>query len=421
MPFDVSSEADIDAMSAKANQQSSEREFSIVDNDAYRLDLPTLGITFEADRLRRDHHELVGELCVRCDLPGVHTIDGVLSVADFNFSSLRARSTHAKFLAERANIKDIDWLSLMEEFCHRVNQADRAGQPAVDLRTLPTPDSDGVLEIEGFHLLLHHPSILFGDGGASKSYLALYLIGRLAERGMAVALFDWELAGEDHRVRLGRLFPNGMPRIHYIRVERPLVHEVDRLKRIVRENNVQFSVFDSVAFACDGPPESAEIAGKYFRTARQIGGGSLHIAHVNKSENADQKPFGSTFWHNGARCSWYIEKSDETADSDILKIGLFNRKANLGRLRPPIGFTFTFSDDRTTVRRTEVANTSDLAGLLSVRQRMAHLLRRGAMTPEAIAEEIEADVKTVKREVRRYKLLFTVIEGGRIALLEKAR
>jgi hypothetical protein len=34
---------------------------------------------------------------------------------------------------------------------------------------------------------------------------------------------------------------------------------------------------------------------------RQIGKSSLLLAHTNRSENAEQKPFGSTFWHNGAR------------------------------------------------------------------------------------------------------------------------
>jgi hypothetical protein len=41
------------------------------------------------------------------------------------------------------------------------------------------------------------------------------------------------------------------------------------------------------------------------------------------------------------------------------------------------------------------------------------------MTPEAVAEEIEAEVETVKRTARRYKNLFIVIADGRLGLLEK--
>ena len=79
----------------------------------------------------------------------------------------------------------------------------------------------------------------------------------------------------------------------YARCERPLVYEADRLARIVREHDISYAIFDSVAFACDGPPEAAEVAGRYFRAVRQLGIGSLQIAHISKAENGDKKPFGS--------------------------------------------------------------------------------------------------------------------------------
>jgi hypothetical protein len=403
-----------------AESKSSAREFKALADDRYRLSVPSLGITLDVDRLRRERHELVGELCVRCELPGARTVDGSLSIADFNLSSARARSERAKLLADRANTRDLDWTALVEEFCQRVLQADRDGQPAVDLRQIPRPDPEAeALDVDGLVLPQLHPSVIFGDGGAVKSYTGLYFAGRLAQRGMTVALFDWELVGDDHRERLERLFGDSMPRVLYARCERPLSFEADRIRRIARENNVEFAVFDSVAFACDGPPESAEVAGRYFRAVRQVGCGSLHIAHVSKGENADQKPFGSAFWHNGARSTWYAKRADDSSDAAVLRLGLFNRKANLGPLRQPVGFTVTFSEDRTTFRRADVADNPDLAVQLSVRQRMAALLSRGAMSPEQVADEIEADVETVKRTARRYKKLFTVVEGGRIGLLDK--
>ncbi len=129
-----------------------------------------------------------------------------------------------------------------------------------------------------------------------------------------------------------------MPPIIYARCERPLVHELDRLRRIVREHEIDFAVYDSIAFACDGPPESAEIAGKYFRAVRQIGPGSLHVAHVNKSDNGDQKPFGSAFWHNGSRMTWFAKLVDSPSAGKSISLGLFNRKSNLGRIQSPVGF-----------------------------------------------------------------------------------
>jgi hypothetical protein len=401
-------------------QREASREFVALGDDRYRLAIPDLGILFEIDRLRRERFELVGELSVHCDLPGARTTNGILSAADFNLSSARSRSERARLLADRANTRsNLDWSGLVEEFCQRVLQADRDGQPAVDLRELSRPAADDYIEVDGFALPRRHSTIVFGDGGASKSYTALYLAGRMAKQGIRVALFDWELAGEDHRDRIERLFGPDMPQVMYVRCERPLTSEVDRLKRIVRDHRIEFAVFDSVAFACDGPPEAAEVAGRYFRAVRQVGGGSLHIAHISKGENADKKPFGSAFWHNGARSTWFAKLAEDSQEGDELQVGFFNRKANLGRLRPAVGYVVTFSADRTTFHRQDVADSHDLAGQLPIRQRMAHLLRTGSMTPEAIAEEIGADVESIKRTFRRHKTVFTVVEGGRIGLMER--
>ena len=336
------------------------RDFLALGNDRYRLTLPASGTTFEIDRLRRDRHELVGELCVRCDLPGARTVDGTLSIADFNVSSARARAERAKLLTERSNARDLDWHTLVEEFCQLVLSADRNGQPGVDLRDLPRPERNDGIAIDGFDFPRRHPTILFGDGGAAKSYSGLWLAGRMAAQGMTVALFDWELAGEDHRERLELLFGAEMPQILYARCDR-LFYEADRLQRIVRENAVDFGIFDSIAFACDGPPESAEVAARYFRAVRQIGIGSLHVAHITKGQTGDQKPFGSAFWHNGARSTWFVKRADGSDDSAV-DLAFFNRKANLGKLLQPVGFTITFAEERTTFRRSNPADSPDLAG-----------------------------------------------------------
>ena len=396
-------------------------EFEVRGDGRYILTVPGIGVSFDVDRLRREHHELIGELRVRCDLPGSRGVNGALSVADFNLSSARARAERAKLLAARANTTDFDWLRLVEEFCQRVLEADRAGQPSVDLREVakPTVDATGDLTVDGFTFFQRHPTIIFGDGGAFKSYMGLYLAGRLAERGLRVGFFDWELAAEDHRERLERLFPDGMPEIRYVRCERPLVAEADRLRGIVRDQNIAFSVFDSIALASDGPPEAAEVAAAYFRAVRQIGGGSLHLAHISKSEDGDRKPFGSAFWHNMARATWFIKAAQSTSlDNRVLNLGCFCRKANLGPPQNPVGFEITFDEHITFLRRTNPADNADLAGQLSVRQRMVALLCHGALTPEQISDEIDAEVDTVKRESRRYKRLFVLIPGGKVGLAE---
>jgi len=392
--------------------------FEAIAGDLYRLSIPEAGIVFEIDRLRRDRHELIGELSVKCTLPGARTYDGALTIADFNLSSARARSERAKLLLDRSQA-ELDWTGFLEEFCQRVLAAERAGTPAIDLRELDRPAPDDTFQVEGLSLPRRHPTVIFGDGGAAKSYTALFIAGRLNQRGISVALFDWELAGEDHRDRLERLFGDFMPSILYARCERPLVHEVDRLKRIVAEKRIEYALYDSIAFACDGPPEAAEIASRYFRAARQIGAGSLHVAHVTKGEGSEDKPFGSVFWHNGARATWFAKIAEASPDGHVMSLGLFPRKANLGSLTRPTSFEISFDKNRTTFTRKDPSENPELAIKLSVHQRMIALLRRGAMSPDDLAKAIDVPKDTITKTVRRKEKIFVVLDSGKVALLQR--
>lgn len=417
---------DVDAAVAELDErharQNPETAFTSDGDGRYRLAAPGIA-TFEADFLRRESRQLKAEVIVRCDLRGARTFDGVLAASDLNLSSTRTRSMHAKYLAERAQTEDVDWTGLLEEFAQRILAAERDGQPAQMLHEIPKPPPQASFTVDGLPLLARHPLVAFGDGGTAKSYLALYIAGTLAEEGHHVGYFDWELDGGDHRVRLERLFGANMPPIHYARCTRPLVYESDRLRRIIREEGLTYCVFDSVAFACDGPPESAEVAQRYFQALRQLGEiGSLHVAHITKqSDFADFKPFGSVFWNNGARATWNVKLADAIPGDGSIQIALHNRKANLGAKHPSIGFEITFGDGETTVRRVDVADVPDLAAGLTVRERMAHVLSRGPMPQANLAEEIDSTLETVSRTARRYKQQFVLLEGGKLALLEARR
>jgi hypothetical protein len=109
-----------------------------------------------------------------------------------------------------------------------------------------------------------------------------------------------------------------------LRADRAIADEADRIAREVHRLGVDYIAYDSVAFACAGAPEAAEQASIYFRAVRQIGSGSLNLAHVTKAENGDQKPLGSTFWHDGARATYFAEAAD---GGDILNVGLGHRRS----------------------------------------------------------------------------------------------
>jgi len=292
------------------------------------------------------------------------------------------------------------------------------------LSDLAPPAEDDTVLIEGRPFLRRHPMMDFGDGGSLKSYLALWQAGLLAQRGLRVGYFDWEFDGAEHRARLHGLFGETMPPIYYVRCEQAITHEADRLRRIVLTHSLDYAIVDSVAVACGGRPEDAEVAGAFFRIVRQLRIGTLLIAHINRSETGDSKPFGSTFWSNYARATWFIKRSDPDGDSSQVNVVMINRKANTGPLRPALGFTVRFGDDRVTIQRTDPSEDSSFADKLPLWQRIAGTLRTGPLTYARIAEVLDAKVDSVERAVQRSRgRTFTRVEGAdgitRIALVER--
>ncbi len=377
-------------------------------------------LSLDVDRLRWGSNGCIGELTVRAfplDVPeGI-----VVSCSDFNLSSQRARQDRAKFVEGRGHTNGFDVYALVEILCQKVLEAERQGQPAVCLPDVPLPTADAEMDADGFRLLRQHPMILFGDGGTAKSYLALYWGGLLVQRGLRVLFADWELTAEDHKVRLARLFGADQPRVQYVRCDRPLIHEADRLRRLCRADQIDYLIIDSVAVACAGPAEASEVAAEVFRALRQIEVGSLDLAHITKGDHGDLKPFGSAFWSNLARSTWNIKQTAN--DSDRLTVGLFHRKANLTGLQPALGYELHFGPERTVVRRVSVADTPELADSLPLKDRMRHAVRLQPMTAAALADELGAKVETVERKVRAYPKLFARVLGSngitRIALAER--
>jgi hypothetical protein len=105
----------------------SQRVFERLDEGRYRMQLPGIASELEIDLLRRESGNLIGELIARCHLPGNRGVDGLLSIADFNLSSARARIERARLIASRANTKtaEVDWAGIVEDFCQRVLLAER--------------------------------------------------------------------------------------------------------------------------------------------------------------------------------------------------------------------------------------------------------------------------------------------------------
>jgi len=399
----------------------------------YILDAEAAGCHFDVSQVRRDRNgELRGTLDVRTALIGADLLDdaGTLNRYDsVNLSSTTARGVIASDLERRAKTKraDIDFRSLLDDLAFKVGQAELKGEAAVMLADIPRPAPESAYTVDGFSLLRNHPQILFGDGGSLKSFLMLHFAGELARAGVKTMYCDWELDGGDHRERAASLWGDTIPGIVYARCYRPLVSEVDRLARLVHEHQVAFAFFDSIAFACHGKPEDAEVASAYYRATRSLRIGTLHAAHITKQgDMAEHRPFGSTFWHNGARSTWLAKAEDEQVETSRSRtVALINRKANLSARRQALAYRFEFEPGSVRIVKTDPASVESLASALPIWQRVKAAISRGPMTFADLVEETGIKEDSIRRTVSRKGGMFTLIEGGngtqRVALLETRR
>lgn len=409
-----------DAIDA-CGELSARRMFAVHPDGSYSLKNAVWRL--ELTHVRREKHDLTGQLAII--VPARDGQSEVTNTGNVNVSSVRARRERARYISDLAPTSDLDWAGILEDFCERVLAAERQGQPAIVLRDVPRPTAASLISVNGVTLARQHPCIVFGDGGVLKSLFALWLLVMLEARGLRTLFCDWELSADEHRIRLEQLCGTGlaMPSIRYVRCDRPLTAEADRIARIVRDERIDYVVMDSIAPGCDGPPEAAEVASRYNSALRRFGIGSLCVAHVNRSETADRKPFGSSFWHNLARLTWFVERSEDVGDQSRVSIVLHNRKSNLGALQPSVGFEFGFADDRIDVAPVGLSAVADLTDRAPLWQRMVSALRGGPMTQVALAEALGAKQDSIKKAVDRGTRRFTRVPSAdgitRIALKER--
>jgi len=137
----------------------------------------------------------------------------------------------------------------------------------------------------------------------------------------------------------------------------------------------------------------------FFNALRQLGCGALCIAHTTKN-GSEERPFGSTFWHNGARSTWLVKKERDTSASGFVA-GMFNKKSNSGPLASPIGFGFDFSDDRLVISRTDIRDVVGFEPHIPLKERMRAALRSGAASIKDLASVLGEPENSVRKAVDR--------------------
>jgi len=326
---------------------------------------------------------------------------GHILMTQLNLLSSQTRRQISKELEEIHPIGQ--WEVLIEQLCVKTIELFRQGEPIVFLDTNREIHSPEYL----IYPLIYRnqPNLIFGEGGTGKSYLALAL-ALLCQAGYTEPLdlnlrlkkanvfyLDYETTEEETTRRLkllARGFAIPEASIMYRECRLPLVEDIGQIEELVLEHKPDFIIIDSLGVAAAQNLSEAQTATAFYAALRRIKATVLLISHMAKEpETKKPTPFGSVYWRNIARNEWFVRRNPE-AGEDILTIGLFHTKNNLGKLMKPQGFTFRFEDDAIKVESCDVSKIGAFLENLTLKEQIREVLRHGKMTEDDIAEVLGA-------------------------------
>ena len=388
--------------------------------ETYYVNWEQSRLVFEYSRLHDARDTLSAEVQIS------HLELGPLHWSRINLASASGRQTVGKSLED--SHPGEQWRAMLDRSCQLVAREYRKGEPAVALEaTLP---SEHRWLVEPW-IPLGEITVLFGDGGAGKSLLALALgVSGVLGHGLGgpwrvadvshVLYLDWESDRQTHAERLWALTagleqtPPGA--ILHRRLLRPLTDELASVKGDVDRHHPDLIVADSLGAACGPEPETADAAVRTLMGLRELPATKLVIAHVSKA-SADQsrsRPFGSVYVNNLARSVIEARRQDDGEDAGSFSLSLYHRKSNYGRLASASALTFEFGfDNKITVKRTD----PDLASA-GLQPQILEALKRGAKTVTDLHEETgagEASLRVVlgRLENRNKVMRLDMVSGGR--------
>jgi AAA domain len=261
------------------------------------------------------------------------------------------------------------WDQVVEDSCRTILEREEEGSPAEYL----TPAANVNVEYLLRPLLLDGlPVAWYAPGGSGKSLLAMY-VALLVENGLPfqgeptrrenVLYLDWEVtkAEADRRCTLlaaglqQTLIGATLRYPLYRRCLGSILDEASEIAKTIAKSNIGLVIVDSAGPACGGDIMSAELAIQFFNTLRKVTASTNAavgiLTHTTKAdrreENQRRLPIGSVYFENLARATWEI-RPQETSAENVLQVGMFPRKHNMGR-PAPVGLKLTFQPNAITV------------------------------------------------------------------------
>ena len=369
------------------------------------------GITATATRIKRfsDSRQMC-QLEVNTTLP---TYPEQLYFGDYSLLSITHRRDLERILKARCD--QLDWLEVLQQISSRIVKTYQRGEPVIEISSNDdVPDLQYLIEP---YLPQGQPTVLYGDGGTFKSYLALMLAisARLPwinntlditvpPEPVEVLYLDWETTKNEVTRRLKRICTAHELQevnIRYRRCYEPLTDEIDELIDFGR--NAGLIIVDSIGAACAGDLNGSDIPTRFFNALRKFNATSLCIYHSNK----EKEMFGSRFFWNYARNIYEIRKVQSYGDS-FINIGLIHQKFNEGPLSQPRALTIDFTDTGTQFAKQDIENISELFSPDQAARKMTHkdlikfALQAGSMPVSEIASDTGIKESSIRTVFTRY-------------------
>ncbi|MDM7912561.1 MAG: AAA family ATPase, partial [Methanotrichaceae archaeon] len=278
-------------------------------------------------------------------------------------------------------------------------------------------------------LPLHQITVLFGEGGSLKSYFALVLSliakGCLWPNPAGLGLqppapansgetlwLDYETDPDTFRYRLTRIC-NGHSldkekiRLRYLRCSIPLVDDLDRLAKEVRDKNIGLIVVDSMGMGAGGDINTQAVSTSFFMALRSLGRTALVITHEAKEQmiakmfiRPKKTPFGSAYVTNEARSVWRVEKKQEAAQPEAY-ILLTHLKANDSPYSRALSYKVMFGDQATTFELSDACKIPEFeAKTVPLKQRIVNYLGEHGQSTFSELELLEPDTKVLAARLR---------------------
>ncbi len=393
-----------------------------------RLAWPEIGISATAIKIKRlSDSRILCQLEVETTLP---SFPPRLYYGDYSMLSLSHRRDLERLLKQRCD--QVDWFEILQQISSHTNTLIQRGEPIIEVDSAAE-----VSPVQHFikpFLPLNHPTVLYGDGGTCKSYIAaMFAVAAripwinnnldmtVPPEPAEVLYLDYETCLEDFQRRISKICKgNNLPdcTIRYRRCYEPLTEEIDDLKDLAHADLI---VIDSIGAACAGDLHGSDVPTRFFNALRKFNTTVLLTYHQNK----EKEMYGNRFFFNYARSIFEVRKVQNTNDPTV-DIGMLHQKYNEGALNAPFAMNIEFTDDGAVFAKQDIMNIPELLNTsgrserrMTTKDLAVFSLGAGPMTKNELAEDTGVKPDIMKTTLNRYKDTFEKNKNGELWQLKK--